>query len=307
MNETEFVQDDLLQRIKHEYKTLLSAKVSDIDAERLIIAHFSDLTLRDGISECHIWLALAQCEWELGRLSPFVKEKAYASIKSNSTMFSSNSSNQLLAALDAPMPPKKKIRSPSYISHCPWPVGSLLAYRIISSTHPNVTQSPFYEHYVLLRIVQIKRHPISRIVPDAAWNESMLVGLYDWIGKAIPDPSIANNLSFTAISINEPILEPSALDSVPIDVNSDDAKNLKQQFIHTLTKQRIETCCDLSWKCVKRIRRDDVFTYLACDPTFQTNFSSFFKTNITDYSMCHSVPFDAVLVNRFSQLMNIRR
>jgi hypothetical protein len=201
------------------------------------------------------------------------------------------------------MPEEKRIRPPSYISHCPWPVGSLLAYRIISSDHPHVTQSPFYGKYVLLRIIMIKRHPISKLAPDAGWNESMLVGLYDWIGETIPDPGIANNLSFTAISINEPMLSLPVLQSLQIDAKTDRSVGIMQQFIHRTTVQQIETCCDLSWQCVKGVRRDDVFTFIECDSTFKNNISPFFKTNSTEYSLCHSIPFDSVLVNRFQQLM----
>jgi hypothetical protein len=74
-----------------------------------------------------------------------------------------------------------------------------------------------------------------------------------------------------------------------------------QQLLERTTQLRIETCCDLDWKCIKGIDPADVFTYLGCNPTFVQQ-ESFFQTSIGDYAMCHSIPFDAVLVNRFNQL-----
>lgn len=295
-------RDKLVESLGNEYRKLLSVKISDVDAERLIVDYFTKAIEMGSPQEGYMWLALAQCEWELGRLSSYVKEKACYWISAPNMEFTMEEKDSMLGKLDSPIPKKKRIRTLSHISHCPWPVGSLLAYRIISSKHPYVTQSPFYGKYVLLRIIQIKRHPVSNLVPDALWNESMLVGLYDWIGDRIPESGITDHLSFTAISIREPVLLQSVLQSLPIDMTSERAADIMQQLIQRTTTQRIESCCDLSWKCAKGIHRDDIFTFLECDPTFQSSISPFFRTNITDYSMCHSIPFDAVLVNRFSQL-----
>ena len=306
MLKSEIMRGEFAGRIKSEYRKLISAKVSNVDAERLIVEHFSKSVVPGSAQEGHMWLALALCEWELGRLSPYVMEKAKNCAKSAETGFAPETIQSLLLTLDSPMPKEKKVRLPSYVSHCPWPVGSLLAYRIISSERPFVTQSPFYGKYVLLRIIMIKRHPVSRLAPDAYWSESMIVGLYDWIGDTIPDPEIVKDLSFTPISISEPMLSPSslqtAMQSLHIDTESNRSSEIMQQLIHSTAIQRIETCCDLSWRCATGIRRDDVFTYLACDPAFENNVSPFFKTKITDYSICHSIPCDAELVNRFKQL-----
>ena len=119
--------------------------------------------------------------------------------------------------------------------------------------------------------------------------------------RIIPDPQIAGNLQFTAVSVVEPTLSASILQdisSVPDEV----VTRQMQQIMERATQPRIETCCDLDWKCVKGIKSEDVFTYLGCDLSFQQDINPFFKTDICDYAMCHSLPFDAVLVNRFTQL-----
>ena len=300
----EALQSELAKNIVSEYRKLLSINVSNADAERLIIDHFSKSIVLGSPQEAYIWLVLALCEWELGRLSLEVKETAQKWATCMAAEFPQETIPRLLATLDSPMPEAKKIRPPCYVSHCPWPVGSLLAYRIISSNRPHITQSPFYSKYVLLRIIMIKRHPISQLAPDAGWSESMLVGLYRWIGESIPDPGIVKDLSFTAISQKDALLSQPVFSTLPRDKTPDTKTDVIQQTVHRATAERIETCCDLSWNCARGVRRDDVFTFIECDPSFGEAVPPFFKTEITDYSMCHSIPFDAVLVNRFTQLMH---
>lgn len=300
--ETEIFRGELAQTVKSEYRKLLSVNKTGEEAEYLVVHSFLSDIAPGSKEEGRMWLALALREWQLGRLTQNAWDKAQQWAAYPWEEISSNAIQTLLSTLDSPMPESKKIRPPSYVSHCPWPVGSLLAYRIISSDHPHVTQSPFYGKYVLLRIVMIKRHPITWLAPDAGWNESMLVGLYDWIGDAKPDPKIAESLSFTPVSIQELSLPSSAFQHLKTDKQPAWFSDTLQQVIQNTTSARIETCSSLDWRCIRGIRRDEVFTYLGCDPSFQQDISPFFKTNATDYALCHSVPFDAVLVNRFKQL-----
>ena len=93
----------------------------------------------------------------------------------------------------------------------------------------------------------------------------------------------------------------SAFRNPPMIQNTVDTTQLHQLLAQT-TQPRIETCCDLDWKCVKGIKTTDVFTSLGFDPSFEQKVLPFFQTGIGEYAMCHSIPFDAVLVNRFSQL-----
>lgn len=302
--EREIFRGELARNVNNEYRKLLSVNKSSCEAEQLILKHFLKSTIQGSQQEGRIWLALALSEWQLGRLSLYVKEMAQKWATCTEMEISLEAIQSLLATLESPMPEKKKIRLPSHISHCPWPVGGLLAYHIVSSAHPNVTESPFYRKYVLLRIIMIKRQPITWLAPDDGWDESMLVGLYDWIGDTIPDPSIVDRLTFTAVSIKQKMLSPTAFQSLQTCAQSTRSEEILRHLISRTTTQRIETCCDLKWKCARGIRPDEVFTYLGCNPSFQNQVSPFFKTDITDYSLCHSIPFDSVLVNRFRQLSN---
>ena len=292
---------ELGHTVKSEYRNLLAIKKRDEDAERIIIDYCVSNLVSCDADEGHMWLALALRQWEHGRLSARVKEKALLWGQCPTINISKVALCQLISTLDSPMPKKKRVPLPSWVQKCPWPVGSLIAYRIISSDHPHVTESPFYKKYVLLRIIQIKKLSVTPLAPNDAWDDRMLVGLYNWLGDSIPDPSVADNLQFTAVSVEEPLLNTSVLQNMPLIPDDAVAKQM-QQFMSRATQPRIETCCNLDWKCVKGINQNDVFTYLGCDSSYEQDVPPFFKTDITDYSMCHSIPFDAVLVNRFTQL-----
>ena len=288
------------EQLKREYRNLLSVGKSGEQAESLLIDCFYDRFSESDSVKGRFWLALALYEWEFGRLTQRADCNARLWITYPWDNISKTALDNLLKTLDSPMPPKKKVRLPQYVSHCPWPEGSILAYRIVSSSHPHVTHSPFYGKYVLLRIIQIIRHPITRLAPNDAWTESMLVGLYNWIGDSIPDPKIVDQLQFTPISVQKPMLSTSVYQRISSIQGTAGTTQLQQLLARTI-QLRIETCCDLDWKCIKGIDPADVFTYLGCNPTFVQQ-ESFFQTSIGDYAMCHSIPFDAVLVNRFNQL-----
>lgn len=298
----EIFREGIAQLVKSEYRKLLSVKKSNEEAEEIIIGYCMDKLISCNAQECQMWMALALQEWELGRLSQQVKEKAQYWAAHPYTDISADSVKALMNTLDSPMPAQSIIGPPSYISHCPWTVGSLLAYRIISSTHPHVTQSPFYKKYVLLRIIMIKRYPVTWLAPEAGWGESMLVGLYDWIGDYIPHPAIADNLQFTAVTIDQTSLSSEASQLLQKNLDATIPAASLQQLIQTTTKPRTETCCNLDWRCARGIKRNDVFTCLGHDPSFENKIDPFFKTNITEYSTCHSIPFDSILINRFQQL-----
>ena len=161
--------------------------------------------------------------------------------------------------------------------------------------------SPYYQKYVLLRIVMLKRYPYSKLAPEAAWDESMLVGLYNWVGDYIPTTDYADGLEFTAISQSAPLLSPWPIQSLA-NVDSSIQQNTLFEQLEHLGKTRIETCCALDWKCAKGISQKEVFTYLGCNSAFDYQVTDFFKTGITQYAFSHSIPFDVTLVKRLEQL-----
>ena len=182
--------------LKDEYRTLLGLGVDDDVAQEKIIEYFEPN--RYGYSyETTFWLTLAETQWRFGRLSGEVKEHAFHALEklSRSTGdFRAVSKTQ--AKLLQPMPPKKKVRKPT-VYHCPWMVGTLLAYRIVNNE--DLVNHPCFMKYVLLRVVNIKRRPVSSIMPSALYNESLYVSVYDWIGDRLPNPKLADTLGFVPI------------------------------------------------------------------------------------------------------------
>lgn len=299
---TEIFDNDIGESIRTEYRNLLSAQLSDEEAERIILSAYLKDGLSNSIQESQVWIALAMRQWELGRLSDRVKERAVYWANQPSIGFSTETMTAFKETINLAMPKKKHIPLPAWVKKCPWPVGSLLAYRIISDNQGKVRSSPYWGKYVLLRIVKIVRHPITWLAPEAVCSESMLVGLYDWLGEEIPDPSIVDTLDFTPVVVTNPSLSLGSIPRVNPDVVQSLGAEKMTQLVDSIAMPRVETCCSLDWTCTNGIKQKEVFTYLGCDPQYQYIIPDYFKTEITDYSFCHSIPFDAMLYNRLQQM-----
>lgn len=302
--QSEIYRGELAQVIKTEYRNLLAVKKSEQLAEDIIIAHFIQEVSPGSEEEGHLWCALALRQWELGRLSEFVKKKAMFWIQKPISGFSKETLGALEATLRSPQLSKKQITLPSWVKKCPWPVGSLLAYRIISSEHENVRSSHYWKKYVLLRIIQINSTPVTFLAPDTIGSESMLVGLYDWYGDEIPNCTIVDSLEFTPIVVRGPSLTGEAaalIRNISLD-GFGISKEVLAPVKFATTEHRVETCCCLDWKCAKGINHKEVFTYMGCDTSYQYSVPTFFKTDISSYSFAHSIPFDSMLCNRLRQL-----
>ena len=304
--QTEIYSGEIAETVKSEYRKLLAIKKTDDDVEKIIVEHCMSSMISDPQDEGRMWLALALRQWEYGRLSDLVKTKALYWLKQSIYGISKEASEMLDRTIKSPMPTKKSVQLPSYIKKCPWPIGSLLAYRIVSHPDEKIRSGPFWGKYVLLRIIGIVREPYTELAPDSACNEGMLVGLYKWWGNEIPNPSIVETLEFTPVSVIGPSLSASAFNRLSSDIAERIGANIISSAVSTLTSSRVETCCRLDWVCAKGIHQNDVFTYIGCDPSFQDGIADFFKTRITDYAFCHSIPFDAMLHKRLTQLADER-
>lgn len=295
----EVYRHDRAKRVKTEYQKLLSVKVCPEEAERRSFEYATEGADRNSWDAGRVWLALALREWELGRLSEKAKAQALKWIHMPGATVSMEALRQLEITLLSPAPSPKRIAPPRGIRKCPYPVGSLLAYRMISS--PQLSGTPFQGKYVLLRVIKINRTPVTPLAPDACWNESMLVGLYDWIGDAIPDPGIVHQLRFTPIVLHEPEKQAPDRNRILHHLPEELSGELRDAAEHFMTRAEAETCCCLDWICAKGIDSNEVFTFMGCDDRFATHLSPFFDTAITAYSFAHSIPFDVMLKNRFEQ------
>lgn len=178
-------QSDDSSDIRESYREQLIVGKSDLEAEEAIIQKFSE------DPEDAFWLPLAVTEWKVGRLSERVKQRALDSIDRELNCLSEYWKESLIQKrkiellhakemLTSAMPARKKLRMPSWAWKCPWPLGSVLQYKI---DFPKV-DNPLLNEYVLLQIVGISETPSGKIP-----CEVIAVSLYDWHS---PDPPIDN-------------------------------------------------------------------------------------------------------------------
>lgn len=177
-----FQNDDAID-IRETYRTKLLLGLSDEDAEESIISEFGDDPNQ------LFWLPLAVSQWKVGRLSDRAKEKALATIQWEQTHIDEfgwkgklpEKRRQILEEtrklLCSPMPQRKKLRLPWWSWKCPWPIGSVLQYKL---TWPK-ENNPYLGHYVLLQIVGIYETP-----PDRLPEGKLAFHLYDWHSSTPP-------------------------------------------------------------------------------------------------------------------------
>lgn len=191
--------EDLESDLRYDYRTMLGLGVAEDAALEKVLEEYKPEEYGYSYATT-FWLVLAQTQWKLGRLDDEVREHALNALeemRKSSIIFGSTKRLQrIYEQLHSPMPPKKKVRKPS-APRCPWPVGSLLAYRICNND--NLKKDPCFGKYILFRVVKIDRTPITQIIPTDVYKERLRIAVYDWIGDSIPDPKIVETLKFTPL------------------------------------------------------------------------------------------------------------
>lgn len=300
--------DDMALDIRREYSILLSVCKSSEEAEKMMLEYYSSIMNCGDPDEDVFWFVLALCEWKKGRLSPFVKEKALQALSSGRDLelwrAAGDKKNyekrkkvlkELEETILSPMPPAKKIRKPT-VHHCPWKVGSLLAYRIISCKD-KLINSPCYTKYVLLRVVRVEKRPISRMFDTGYYDESMLVGLYNWIGSEIPDPETVQKLEYIPIEKNNPLKPVRDIDLSTLETLSEKSKSKVTVALESYFQGTEEKCVWLDWLPTKYEQGD--ITFLSCDEDFQSNIPEFFGLTPSSRIYTHFLPFDLTLSRIF--------
>ena len=275
---TSIFSDDLAMDVRREYNALLGLGKEGEEADKLMVQYFlSGIRKANAVDdEAVFWFALALAQWKKGRLGEIAKLMALHNLelgidqerwKQTSDEKTYQKRLKVLEEFEktilSPMPPKKKVRKPT-VHLCPWRVGSLLAYRIVTDERLKKENHPLFNKYALLRVIKLIRYPVSRILPTELYSESMLVGLYNWAGDEIPDPEIVKNLRF-----------------IPVD-----------EYENRILGKRVETCADLDWLPYKRGEKAGEITYLGIDTSFQEAVPDFFNISSTSYAMMGYIPFD---------------
>lgn len=277
---TEIFSDDLAADIRREYNVLLALKPEEV-AEALLIDYYADMLGREDENEPVFWFALALAEWNKGRLSEKTRSMALYYLEQGGDLERWNTPgnqknyskrkkvlSELKKKLLGEQPEKKKIRKPT-VHHSPWKVGSLLAYRMI--TDPESAQKSLHGKYILLRIIGIKKWPVSRIIPEACYDETILVGLYGWCGDKCPDPEIVQDLNY--IPFDEYQLNlPGMIDFARL--REEGIKNIGD-VITNISSWEVVTCCYLNW-IPKRGDPVDI-QCIGCDSSYERVTPAFFN------------------------------
>lgn len=99
----------------------------------------------------------------------------------------------------------RKISKPKRVKAI-WEEGDIVAYHlvnIVEDAYRKPSDFWFYGKYILLKIVKIKKNPVSKILPELVCDEWMYCSVYDWIGDVIPDISIIKSLNFHPLKYND--------------------------------------------------------------------------------------------------------
>lgn len=300
--------DDLALDIRREYSVLLSVGKSGEEAEKMLIDYYSSILNCNDPDEDVFWLVLALCEWKKGRLSLSVKEKALSALESGRDLNRWNTPGnkkdyekrkkvleKLKEDILSPQPPLKKVKKP-WVHHCPWKVGSLLAYRI-ASYKDYLCGRPCNMKYVLLRVVRIDRHPVSQLFDTGYYDETMMVGLYNWIGSEIPDPKIVKGLEYIPIEKTAPPKPINGFDESLLNSLPEESRKVVSAAIHSFFNSPPEKCVWLDWRTSKG--EQEVITFLDCDDNFSNDIPEFFKPEPNARTYTHFRPFDASLSKIF--------
>ena len=150
--------------------------------------------------------------------------------------------------------------------------------------------------YALLRVIELKRYPVSKILPNELYEERMIVGLYNWAGDEIPDPEIIKNLQFIPVADYLQKGPGRPWDLTGFEAFSEEEQQKILEGMNRLIGRRMETCADLNWH-ISRKEKGDI-TYLGMDTSFQKKIPDFFDTSITAYAMTYFTPFDYDIAHR---------
>lgn len=189
-------QNDTASDIKEDYIDKLKRGKTNEEATNEIIYENKEILECDDNETADFWFALADVQWDLGRLLENVKVKAleYLDREEHLEVWKEQSDKilrkrkevlqKLKHKLQSTMPLEKKI-SKYKIYKCEWKIGDIFAYQFLSEYS---REKGFYGKYILFRKIAEEIEWPGHIVP--------IVNVFKWIGSEIPDVEVISKLEY---------------------------------------------------------------------------------------------------------------
>lgn len=164
-------QNDTAEDVKFDYRDLLRRGKDSAQITQELLESYKD-ALSDADDKLNFWFALADVQWDMGRLLPAVKDQALAFLESGSGLpgwegFPKKQLekrkavlDRLLQKLNSPQPPKKKV-SQYRLYQCPWKNGDVYALPLESTQAETLGLSGCY--MLLEKVGEMEYHPGHRI------------------------------------------------------------------------------------------------------------------------------------------------
>ena len=206
---TSLYANDAASDIRGDYIDKLKRGKTNDEATRELIEDNRDI-IGDAEEEPLFWFALADTQWNYGRLLPEVREKALYFLSQGTELerWRESGSKQMHAwaktldalrlKLNSPQPAVKRV--PKYrLYRCKWKLGDVFAYRFSSEYS---RQKGFYGQYAVFRKVSEGTWYPGHIVP--------IVQVYKWIGSDVPSME-----KLPGLSLLPAFYTPANLDKLP--------------------------------------------------------------------------------------------
>ncbi len=212
-----------------EYKILLGYGIPPLEAYQKIERYFYP-DYQGGDSEDIYWLAVALFQWQNGILLDEVKAKAIKCIEDGTYLEQweecgnkiyekrKKTLEQLHYKLTNESNPVKKrfSKGPNYYRRkTTWKVGDLLGFKTDApivkwgeqvepeiKTRLQEAQKYITNRYLLFRVVEISKTPVSDICPELDYSSSAVVMLYDWVNDRLPTDEEIGTLEFRPIVLD---------------------------------------------------------------------------------------------------------
>ena len=187
---TKLYDMDTTKDVQGDYIHKLKLKKSNQQSYQEMLDSYSSYMGTD--EECLFWFALADTQWNYGRLLPEVRDRALHFLEDISALEVTElwreqgekyeraweaTLEQLREKLHTPQPPEKKVNG-YRLFRCKWQVGDVFAYRFTSD---HSREKGVYGQYILFQKTGETFWWPGHIIPA--------VQVFVWMGEEIPDLS----------------------------------------------------------------------------------------------------------------------